>query len=45
MYAVSLHGSNGGFENLYSPHNSDSSNDKIDTKYTTNVIKINLIRT
>ena len=33
------------FENLYSPHNSDSSSDKIDTKYTTNIIKINLIRT
>jgi len=32
-------------ENLYSPHNSDSSSDKIDTKYTTNIIKINLIRT
>jgi len=33
------------FENLYSPHNSDSSSDKIDTKYTTKIIKINLIRT
>jgi len=32
-------------ENLYSPHNSDSSSDKIDTKYTTKIIKINLIRT
>ena len=33
------------YENLYSPHNSDSSSDKIDTKYTTKIIKINLIRT
>jgi len=32
------------FENLYSPHNSDSSSDKIDTKYTTKIIKINLIK-
>jgi len=32
-------------ENLYSPHNSDSSSDKIDTKYTTKIIKINLNRT
>jgi len=33
------------YENLYSPHNSDSSSDKIDTKYTTKILKINLIRT
>jgi len=33
------------YENLYSPHNSDSSSDKIYTKYTTKIIKINLIRT